>query len=303
MVRIRHRRGRAGPGRLGRLGAAGRDGGAAQDRAAACAGPGVQHRAERQAGREGGSRWSRRSARRPASGAAALWRRRLCAFRDDYSLLVHPDPKLVGTNVRETRDAEGKPIFEDLYAQGKAGGGYVDYLFPRPGSDDALPKISYAVYEPEWGWLLFTGLYVDDVDAAFRATLWRQGGVTLGLLAVVLLAALRFFRTHIIRPLDEAVVVRAGGARRSVQYRVASSPGRDRPAVRRHGADAGTSRRGGAQHRAFHGFDRRGLAPNRRRQHGPARPHREAGGGAGADGGQRGADHRHRQAERRPCAK
>ena len=62
------------------------------------------------------------------------------AFRDDYSLLVHPDPKLVGTNVRETRDAEGKPIFEDLYAQGKAGGGYVDYLFPRPGSDDALPR-------------------------------------------------------------------------------------------------------------------------------------------------------------------
>ena len=128
------------------------------------------------------------------------------AFRDDYSLLVHPDPKLVGTNVRETRDAEGKPIFEDLYAQGKAGGGYVDYLFPRPGSDDALPKISYAVYEPEWGWLLFTGLYVDDVDAAFRATLWRQGGVTLGLLAVVLLAALRF-SARIIRPLDEAVVV------------------------------------------------------------------------------------------------
>ena len=61
------------------------------------------------------------------------------AFRDDYSLLVHPDPKLVGTNVRETRDAEGKPIFEDLYAQA-AGGGYVDYLFPRPGSDDALPR-------------------------------------------------------------------------------------------------------------------------------------------------------------------
>ena len=114
------------------------------------------------------------------------------AFRDDYSLLVHPDSKLVGTNVRDTRDAEGRPIFEDLYAQGKAGGGYVDYLFPRPGSDEALHKISYAVYEPEWGWLLFTGLYVDDVDAAFRATLWRQGGVTLGLLAVVLLAALRF---------------------------------------------------------------------------------------------------------------
>ena len=133
----------------------------------------------------------------------------------------------------------GQPIFEDLYAQGKAGGGYVDYLFRV--RDRTMPcQDQLCGYEPEWGWLLFTGLYVDDVDAAFRATLWRQGGVTLGLLAVVLLAALRFFRTHIIRPLDEAVVVCERWRRRSVQYRVASSPGRDRPAVRRHGADAGT---------------------------------------------------------------
>ncbi|MNQ63523.1 Methyl-accepting chemotaxis protein III [compost metagenome] len=129
------------------------------------------------------------------------------AFGDDYSLLVHPDARLVGTNVRAIKDSEGQPIFENLYAQGKAGGGYLRYLFPRPGAEEALPKISYAAYDPEWGWLMFTGLYVDDVDAAFRGTLWRQGGVTLGLLFLVLVAALRFFRTHIINPLDEAVVV------------------------------------------------------------------------------------------------
>ncbi|MEN4917615.1 methyl-accepting chemotaxis protein [Achromobacter spanius] len=129
------------------------------------------------------------------------------AFGDDYSLLVHPDARLVGSNVRAVKDSEGQPIFENLYAQGKAGGGYVQYLFPRPGADDALPKISYAAYEPEWGWLMFTGLYVDDVDAAFYGTLWRQGGVTVGLLVLVLAAALRFFRTHILRPLDEAVAV------------------------------------------------------------------------------------------------
>ena len=105
------------------------------------------------------------------------------AFRDDYSLLVHPDSKLVGTNVRDTRDAEGRPIFEDLYAQG-AGGGYVDYLFPRPGSDEALHKISYAVYEPEWGWLVH------------RARRGRLRQAALGL-AVVLLAALR--RTSSVR--------------------------------------------------------------------------------------------------------
>jgi len=127
-------------------------------------------------------------------------------FGDDYALLVHPDPKLVGTNVRAIKDVDGLPIFENLYAEGKAGGGYVQYRFPRPGADEALPKISYAAYDTEWGWLIFTGLYVDDVDAAFYGTLWRQGGVTLGL-ALVLIAALRFFRTHVINPLDEAVAL------------------------------------------------------------------------------------------------
>ncbi|MGE8703370.1 MAG: methyl-accepting chemotaxis protein [Achromobacter sp.] len=129
------------------------------------------------------------------------------AFGDNYDLLVHPDPKLVGTNVRATRDSQGQPLFENLYAQGKAGGGYVRYLFPRPGSEDSLPKLTYAAYDAEWGWLMFTGLYVDDVDAAFYGTLWRQGSVTLVLLALVLTAALRFFSTHILRPLNEAVAV------------------------------------------------------------------------------------------------
>lgn len=128
-------------------------------------------------------------------------------FGDDYALLVHPDAKLVGTNVRAIKDVDGLPIFESLYAEGKAGGGYVEYRFPRPGADEALPKISYAAYDADWGWLIFTGLYVDDVDAAFTGTLWRQGGVTLGLLALLLIGALRFFRTHVIGPLDEAVAL------------------------------------------------------------------------------------------------
>ncbi|MDQ6214272.1 cache domain-containing protein, partial [Achromobacter insolitus] len=129
------------------------------------------------------------------------------AFSDGYELLVHPDAKLVGTNVRAIKDREGQAIFEDLYAQGKAGGGYTHYLFPRPGTERALPKISYAAYDPEWGWLMFSGLYVDDVDQAFYSSLWRQGGMTLGLLVLLLAAALRFFRTHVLRPLDEAVAV------------------------------------------------------------------------------------------------
>ncbi|NMU90033.1 HAMP domain-containing protein [Achromobacter ruhlandii] len=128
-------------------------------------------------------------------------------FDDGYALLVHPDAKLLGTNVRAVKDSGGLPIFENLHERGREGGGFVEYRFPRPGAEESLPKISYAVYDADWGWLMFTGLYVDDVDAAFSATLWRQGGVTVLLLAALLAVALRFFRSHIIGPLDEAVAV------------------------------------------------------------------------------------------------
>jgi len=224
-------------------------------------------------------------------------------FGDDYALLVHPDAKLVGTNVRAIKDVDGLPIFENLYAGGKAGGGYVQYRFPRPGEVEALPKISYATYDADWGWLIFTGLYVDDVDAAFYGTLWRQGAVTLGLLALVLIAALRFFPYARHRSAGRGRgAVRTRGQWRSVQHRVAPPSRRDRALVRRHGANAGTPGRRRAHHRAVHGIDRGGVAPDRGGQHGPVGPHREAGRCPGTDRGQRGRDHRHGQAKRGPCA-
>lgn len=209
------------------------------------------------------------------------------AFGDDYALLVHPDPKLVGTNVRDIKDVDGLPIFQRLYAGGKAGGGYVHYRFPRPGAEEALPKISYATYDAEWGWLVFTGLYVDDVDAAFYQTLWRQGGATIGLLVLLLLAALRF--PH---PCDPPLgrgrgAVRTRGQRRSGWRSVQQPSWRDRAAVRSHGAHADTVGSGLAQHRAIDRVHRGGLAPDRGGQPGPVGPHRKAGGRAGTDGGQR----------------
>lgn len=129
-------------------------------------------------------------------------------FGEDYLLRAHPDPKLTGTYVRAIKDANGVPIFEHLLAQGKAqGGGYEHYVFPRPGTQEPLPKVSYAVYDPQWQWLMFTGLYLDDVDADFYAGLWRQAGITLAMLVVLLSASLWFFHKRLIHPLDEAVAL------------------------------------------------------------------------------------------------
>lgn len=49
----------------------------------------------------------------------------------------------------------------------KNGDGYVDYLWPKPSQDgltDDQPKISYVRLFEEWGWVIGTGLYIDDIE-------------------------------------------------------------------------------------------------------------------------------------------
>ncbi len=77
------------------------------------------------------------------------------------------DPTRVGRNGRNDKDANGKPFNLEMYEAARKGGGYVDYMFPKPGETAPSPKISYVKPFEPWGWFTASGIYVDDVDAAF----------------------------------------------------------------------------------------------------------------------------------------
>lgn len=81
--------------------------------------------------------------------------------------LMHPrQPELVGKDLWELRDAEGNPTIQRLILQAKAGGGLVRYLWEKPSSKKVAPKLGYVIMLPRWGWMLGTGIYLDDVDNA-----------------------------------------------------------------------------------------------------------------------------------------
>ncbi|OWW18585.1 cache domain-containing protein [Noviherbaspirillum denitrificans] len=81
--------------------------------------------------------------------------------------LMHPrQPELVGRNLWELRDTKGSPTIQRLIAQAKTGGGYVRYLWEKPSTGKVAPKLGYVVKVDRWGWMLGTGIYLDDVDAA-----------------------------------------------------------------------------------------------------------------------------------------
>ena len=60
----------------------------------------------------------------------------------------------------------GKKLFIEMADVVKrAGQGFVDYQWAKPGAEQPSPKLSYVVGFAPWGWIIGTGLYVDDIHA------------------------------------------------------------------------------------------------------------------------------------------
>jgi len=87
-----------------------------------------------------------------------------------------------------------------------SGAGFVPYIWPKPGSDKPVPKVSYVKGFAPWGWIIGSGVYVDTVDAAVlqRAISFAIGSLVL----VVLLLIIGFLISRsITNPVNEALNV------------------------------------------------------------------------------------------------
>jgi methyl-accepting chemotaxis protein len=78
-------------------------------------------------------------------------------------------PDREGKSWLDTKDPNGKYYIKEwIELLKRDGSAHIDYMFPKAGSKDAIPKVSYAkVFQP-WGWWVGTGVYIEDVDADFR---------------------------------------------------------------------------------------------------------------------------------------
>jgi methyl-accepting chemotaxis protein len=96
-------------------------------------------------------------------------------------MVMHPTkPELDGKDLTESKDPNGKPLFLDMIKVVKSdGAGFVNYEWPRPGSDKPVPKISYVKGYTAWGWVIGSGVYVDDIDAAVMHHAWQMALIVL----------------------------------------------------------------------------------------------------------------------------
>jgi len=107
------------------------------------------------------------------------------------SLMHSRQPDLVGQNLWDMRDSRGRFTIQDLIAGARTGGGYVEYEWRKPSSEQMAPKLGYVTALPRWNWMVGTGLYLDDIEATMQA-LDRQmsANVTTTLLWIAGIAAL-----------------------------------------------------------------------------------------------------------------
>ena len=83
-------------------------------------------------------------------------------------MLMHPiKPALDGQDLMELEDTNGKRLFAEMIeVVERDGSGYVDYHWPKPGSEAPVPKRSYVTGFAPWDWVVGSGVYVDDARAA-----------------------------------------------------------------------------------------------------------------------------------------
>jgi methyl-accepting chemotaxis protein len=132
----------------------------------------------------------------PATEAQARAARRLQQLRygnGDYfwvndmhpRMVMHPtNPKLDGGDLSDNKDPNGKRLFIEMVDVVKRNGsGFVAYQWPKPGHDKPQPKLSYVTGYAPWGWVIGTGVYIDDL----AAQTWQAAQRALMITGVVLL--------------------------------------------------------------------------------------------------------------------
>ncbi|MEE4176309.1 MAG: DUF294 nucleotidyltransferase-like domain-containing protein [Bacteroides sp.] len=112
-------------------------------------------------------------------------------------MVMHPyRPGMIGMNLSDYRDNQGKNFFVDIVNIVKEKGeGYIDYKWQwKDDSLTVVSKLSYVKpYEP-WGWIVGTGIYIDDVNREI-ASLSRRV-IWISILATLVLGALIAYLTR-----------------------------------------------------------------------------------------------------------
>jgi methyl-accepting chemotaxis protein len=123
-------------------------------------------------------------------------------------------PRLEGRDMSDVTDPNGVHVYDELVEAAESGGGFVNYIWDKPGEGEQ-PKLAYATMIPGTDLWLSTGVYVDDVEATVSSMVTEMDGhidatmllvslIVAGALLLVVIPLCVLVLRSIIGPLDRA---------------------------------------------------------------------------------------------------
>jgi len=118
-------------------------------------------------------------------------------------MLNHPiATDLNNTNVLGMQDPDGKYFFQEMLDVVESqGGGAVYYQWPKPGNEEPQPKMSFVEKEDRWGFIVGTGIYIDDLKA-----IEKQINTTTLIVSLVIIVLSLILVLLIIIPLNKTLM-------------------------------------------------------------------------------------------------
>ncbi len=110
------------------------------------------------------------------------------------TMLTHPyRPDLNGKDLTEVYDSRNKKLFVEMVnVVNEKGEGFVDYMWQwKDDSTRIVPKLSYVKKFEPWGWVIGTGIYIEDVKEEIAQI--EKNIITISILITVLSSLFIFY--------------------------------------------------------------------------------------------------------------
>ncbi len=102
----------------------------------------------------------------------------------------------------KTIDTDGKKNLFQAFVEvcKEKGSGYVIYEWPKPKegrglTEETYPKLSYVKQFEPWGWVIGSGIYIDDLNEAFMSTVFKNTPLILPIVVILLILSFGIIRS------------------------------------------------------------------------------------------------------------
>ncbi len=116
------------------------------------------------------------------------------------NVLSHFSPSVQGKSMWDVKDKNGVQFVRKQIAAAQAGGGFVDFAFPKAGATEPMPKTAYAKQTKGWNWVVLSGVYIDTVEDAHREAA-SDAALTVAVLALLTFSLALWIGRGITKPI------------------------------------------------------------------------------------------------------